>query len=278
MQPHKDCITDLENALAGNDALPVLNPNAIKIQQEATRKDPHFSVLASLIRKDPAMTSQVLKVANAPYYRGREVARTLMDALTRLGQDEIVNIIMALIYQQHFRSKHPVIQPLQKQLWHHCVNCAIGTLWTARHLGFKELVPQAFIAGLLHDMGKLHILSVLENILTASGENIQFLTPEIDNILDTQHASLGHRLLTHWRLPRQYRTIARDHHSKPFDMSDKLLVIVRLVNALCNSMEQNGTGSDPMEILEIRETRILNLTEPEIHELEMAIQSDIALR
>lgn len=80
--------------------------------------------------------------------------------------------------------------------WSNSVNCAIGTLWTARHLGFKELVPQAFIAGLLHDMGKLHILSVLEHFLTAAGENIQFLSPEIDNILDTQHISLGHRLLT----------------------------------------------------------------------------------
>ncbi len=123
MQPHKDYITDLEKTLASDSALPVLNPTAMKIQQEATRKDPHFSVLASLIRKDPAMTSQVLKVANSPYYRGREEAKTLKDALTRLGQDEIVNIIMALIYQQHFRTKHPVIQPLQKQLWHHCVNC-----------------------------------------------------------------------------------------------------------------------------------------------------------
>ncbi|MCF8092724.1 MAG: hypothetical protein K9K40_09720, partial [Desulfotignum sp.] len=91
-----------------------------------------------------------------------------------------------------------------------------------RHLGFKELVPQAFIAGLLHDMGKLHILSVLEHILTVS--------------------------------------------------------IIRLVNALCNSMEQNGTGSDPTAILVMPEARTLNLTEPEIHELEMAIQSDIALR
>jgi len=67
------------------------------------------------------------------------------------------------------------------------------------------------------------------------------------------------------------RTIARDHHSKPSDMSDKLLVIVRLVNALCNSMEQNGTGSDPAEILAMPEARILNLTVPEIHELEMGI-------
>ena len=61
-------------------------------------------------------------------------------------------------------------------------------------------------------------------------------------------------------------------------MSDKLLVIERLVNVLCNSMEQNGTGSDPTEILEMHEARILNLTEPEMHELEMAIQNDIALR
>ena len=147
MHPHKNYITQLEHALESDDALPVLNPTATKIQMEATRKDPHFSVLASLIRKDPTMTSQVLKVANSPYYRGIEEAQTLKDALTRMGQNEIVNIIMALIHQQHFRSKHPVIQPLQKQLWHHCVNCAIGTLWTARYLGFKELVPQAFIAG-----------------------------------------------------------------------------------------------------------------------------------
>ncbi len=89
MHPHKDYITDLENTLAIYDAVPVLNPTVMKIQQEATRKDLHFSLLASLIRKDPAMTSQVLKVANSPYCRGIEEARTLKDALTRLGQKEI---------------------------------------------------------------------------------------------------------------------------------------------------------------------------------------------
>ncbi|MCA1792716.1 MAG: HDOD domain-containing protein [Desulfobacteraceae bacterium] len=278
MQPDKNHITHLEHALANDDALPVLHPTALKIQMEATKKDPHFSVLASLICKDPTMTSRVLKVANSPYYRGIEEAQTLKDALTRLGQNEIVNIIMALIHQQHFRSKHQVIQPLQRQLWHHCVNCAIGTLWTARHLGFKELVPLAFIAGLLHDMGKLHILSALEYVLTTSEENIQFPATEIDNIIDELHPSLGYHLLTRWGLPRQYRTIARDHHCKPFDMSDKLLVIVRLVNELCNSMEQNGTGSDYTFILEMSEARILKLSEPEIHELEMAVKTDMALR
>jgi HD-like signal output (HDOD) protein len=277
MQPDNNHITHLEHALESDDALPVINPTAMKIQMEATRKDPHFSVLASLIRKDPTMTSQVLKVANSPYYRGIEEAQTLKDALTRLGQNEIVNIIMALIHRQHFRSKHPVIQPLQKQLWHHCVNCAIGTLWTARHLGYKELIPQAFIAGLLHDMGKLHILSALEHILNASVGNIQFPAIEIDNIIDELHPSLGHQLLTRWSLPKQYRTIARDHHCKPFDMSDKLLVIVRIVNALCNSMEKNGT-SDFAAILEMPETGMLKLTDPEIHELGMAIKTDMGLR
>ena len=48
------------------------------------------------------------------------------------------------------------------------LSCAAASLWTARHLSLKKEIPKAFIAGLLHDIGKLHILSAMEKIIEKS--------------------------------------------------------------------------------------------------------------
>jgi HD-like signal output (HDOD) protein len=144
------------------DSLPVLDPNAMKIQTEATRSDPDFAELTRLIRMDPTLTSQVLRTANSPFYRGLGDVETIKEAVVRLGQTEMVNVIMKVVHQQNFKSKNPLIRPYQNKLWAHSVSCAIGSLWTARYLALEDLIPRAFIAGLLHDMGKLYLLTALK--------------------------------------------------------------------------------------------------------------------
>lgn len=268
----------LETIVKSENFLPVLSPDALKIQLEATKKDPHFSVLASLIRKDPALTGQILKTANSPYYRGLDNAETLKDALTRLGQNEMVNIIMAVVHKQNFRSNNPLIRSFQDRLWNHSVNCAVGSLWTARHLVLSELIPQAFIAGLLHDMGKLHILTGMETILGSIGNDDIPSEIEIEQELNQRHAPLGYNLLTKWHLPKQYGVIARDHHSQQFNLSDRLLAIVRFVNHMCGKIERNESGVAYSEVCRLPEVRMLNLAEVDICELETAIKNDADLR
>jgi len=270
--------TDLEEAVQKEGTLPVLSPEALKIQEEATKKEPHFSRLAGLIRKDPVLTGKILKIANSPFYRGLGDAETLKDALTRMGQDEMVHIIMAVMHRQNFRSGNPLIRSFQNRIWNHAVNCALGTLWTARHLAAKDLIPKAFIAGLLHDMGKLHVLTAAEGLVN-SGRYPQLPYDAcLEQHLKDRHAQLGYELLAKWQLPDHYRLIARDHHCRDFDASDTLLVIVRLVNQLCRPIEKGRSCIGYAKAAQLPEIRILNLSEPDLLSLEAAIKADMALR
>ncbi|HCY85307.1 MAG TPA: metal-dependent phosphohydrolase, partial [Desulfobacteraceae bacterium] len=174
----------IKQQIRKEESLPVLNPKATRVQAEALKAEPDFAVLTRLIRMDPTLTTQILKTANSPFYKGLGDVDTLKDAVIRLGQNEMVNIIMKVVHQQNFKSKNTLIRKYQNKLWTHSVSCAIGSLWTAKYLSMTELVPKAFIAGLLHDMGKLYLLTAIEKILES--DTAQFKPPPqlIDKILD----------------------------------------------------------------------------------------------
>ncbi|MBU0972078.1 MAG: HDOD domain-containing protein [Proteobacteria bacterium] len=258
--------------VADEDSFPVLSPQAIQLQGAITQKDLDFDVIKKLIRTDPTLTSKILKVANSSFYMGLGEVETIKDALVRLGQNELVNIIMRVIHKQNFSSANPMIRGFQNRLWDHSVACAIGTLWTTRYLKMEELIPKAFIAGLLHDMGKLCILSALEKMSTTDIPGFT-LTPDLmDKILTSLHTHQGHALLSRWHLPIRYCCIAKDHHTDTYDSSDMLLNIVRLVNMVCNKMEQNDPGQDLAFIIGSQEADILGIPETGVALLEIALE------
>jgi HD-like signal output (HDOD) protein len=244
----------------------------MNIQREALKKKPDFEILSRLIRMDPTLTGQVLKTSNSPFYKGLGKVETIKEAVIRLGQDEMVNIIIKELHQQNFRSSHPLIKPYQVRLWRHSVSCAIGSSWLAKYLSMEELLSRAFIAGLLHDMGKLYLLTAIEKIFQSETATFKPPPPLIDKILDNLHSAMGYNLLTKWHLPEAYRIIARDHHADEYDISDMLLLIVRLVNAVCLKMEDNSPGTDLSRIIDSKEADILGLPEIGVAELEIALE------
>ena len=262
----------IKQQIKKEESLPVLNPKAAKIQAEATRTDPDFEELSRLIRMDPTLTTQILKTANSPFYKGLGDVNTIKDAGIRLGQNEMVNIIMKVVHQQNFKSENPLIRGYQNKLWAHSVSCAIGSLWIARYLSLVDLIPKAFIAGLLHDMGKLYLLTAIEKILDSKTTSFKPPAQLIEKILDNLHAALGFNLLSKWNLPETYRVIARDHHSQEMDPANLLLMIVRVSNAVCNKMEENDPDLDLSGIVSSREADILGLPEIGVAELEIALE------
>lgn len=272
MAEHTSIIEIIKQQIKKEESLPVLSPKAATIQQEAIKEEPDFEVLSRLIRMDPTLTGQVLKTANSPFYRGLGNVDTLKDAVVRLGQDEMVNIIMKELHQQNFRSTHPVIRPYQIRLWNHSVSCAIGSSWTVKYLSMDELLPKAFIAGLLHDMGKLYLLTAIEKIFQSKTAAFKPPPQLIDKILDNLHSAMGYNLLTKWNLPEAYRVIARDHHTEEYDPSNMLLLIVRLVNRVCIQMEDHSSETDLARIISSKEADILGMSEIGVAELEIALE------
>ena len=257
------------------NCLPVLSKRAGTLQKEAVKEDPDIQKIGSIIRLDPTLTSQVLKTANSPFYRGLQSVETIREAVVRLGQNEVVNIVMTVIHKGNFNSKVPIIKNNQIQLWNHLTACALGSLWTSKYLAMDAIVPKAFIAGLLHDMGKLYLLTALEKIIRSREIDFKPSAALIVKILDSLHAEQGYHLLKQWNIPEKYAVIARDHHAEEFDQTDLLLAIVRLVNKVCAKMDNPDQTKGISSIVGSKEAEILGMTEVGIAELEIAIEDSL---
>lgn len=272
MNKKTSILDTLKKYILDQKSLPVLHPNAARLQNEITQKDPDLSRIKQLVRNDPTLTGEILKVANSSYYKGLGDVSTIKEAILRLGENELFNIIIRVILRKNFSSNIPSIKKRQDQLWAHSVAAAFASLWLCRHLKLMDLIPKAFIAGLLHDMGKLCLLSAIERLIIAEKDNAKLTADLVDKILINLHEKQGFTLLSAWHLPDIYCGIARNHHMDNFEESNTLLVVVRLANMVCNKMEVNDPQEDLTFIMSSREADILGVKETSIALLEITME------
>ncbi|MFO7884843.1 MAG: HDOD domain-containing protein [Desulfobacteraceae bacterium] len=246
---HQNSIIDILKAqLKNGDSLPVLSKNSLQLQDEVIKADPDFKKIETLIKTDPSVTGHVLKMANSPFYRGLEQISTIRQAMIRLGNTELGNIILQAVHKKNFQSQDPFIRKHQIRLLNHSISCAVGALWTARHLELEDMIPKSFIAGLLHDMGKLYLLTAFEKLKTNRIIKNYPSPALIREILDKLHSRQGYELLSHWNLPKELCHIAGNHHMEKFDQSDVLLVLIRFVDQVVNKMEKGNKEEDTAKI------------------------------
>ena len=252
--------------------LPAFNATALRIQKEVAREEPDFRLIEKLIVSDQSMTGEVLRVSNSSFYKGLTQVATVRDAIIRLGIKEVSNIVSLVALQYNFKSKDPAVHKIMGKLWRHSVGCAIGANWLARQNGFQALAHETFIAGLLHDVGKLYVLKIIDD-MKASAELESLPSDKVINeVMQQLHTDLGYSLMVHWNLPEKYCQIARDHHLDELDGNNFVLVLVRLANQMCHKM---GIGliEDPSIImLETPEAVQLQLSEVDLARLEVRLE------
>ena len=257
--------------------LPVFDKIALRIQQEVAKNDIDISLIERLICNDPSLTSQVLKTANSTFYKGLTKVSTVLNAIIRLGAEEVANIVTLVTQQKNFYSKDPFCRGIIKELWRHSAACAVGAQWIAKESQSQNLSHEAFTAGLLHDIGKLFLIKVVEEINLSKKTNIKPSKELLNEVMDNFHAEHGYSLLQNWNLPEIYCEIARDHHLENFDSNDFLLVIVRLVNKACNKLGI-GLNEDPSIVLAATpEANVLGLSELALAKLEITLEDAMGL-
>ena len=252
--------------------LPVFSSTALRIQKETAKEEPDSRLIEKLIVSDQALTGEVLRVSNSSFYKGLSQVSTVRDAIIRLGIKEVSSIVTLIALQHNFQSKDPSVHKIMGKLWRHSVGCAIGASWLAKQTGFQTIAHETFIAGLLHDVGKLFILKVI-NDMKAAGE-IENPPSDVvmDEIMQNLHADQGHLLLKHWNLPEKYCQVAREHHATEFDYTDFLLVLVRLANHICHKLGI-GLSEDPsISVMETPEANQLQLSEVDLARMEVRLE------
>ena len=260
---------------AGSVVLPVLSSAAMRVQQELLKKEPEIKVLKSLVSQDQSLSSQVLQMANSAFYHGLVEIKTIETAIIRLGMREVGRITLLAATKNQFRSTNKSLNAIMQKLWQHSVGCALGVEWLSNRCKLDELKSHAFFAGLFHDVGKLFVLMVVDQMKEQNTTPItQALLMEAMTALHTQH---GYSLMKQWHLPEEYCVIAREHHDKDFDSKNLLLLLVRLSNMACLKLGI-GLAKDTSLILSgTEEAHQLNLTEIDLAELEILLEDTAVL-
>lgn len=263
----------IRERLAGDlRGLPVFHSVAVKLQQMIVSRDFRIEDVIRLIGEDQALASQVLKMGNSSFYTGLSKVATIKDAVVRLGAQEVANLVMMASQAELYRSGDPILDNAMQRLWDHALSCATGASWLASRTGYSLLATEAFMGGLLHDIGKLAIIKALDDILQTGETKTNVSEILINEILDTMHEDVGYRLMSSWGLPDTYCTIAVNHHKSDYDGNDTLLVIVRLANLACRKTGKALKPDQSITLVSAAEAQFLGIKEITLAELEITVE------
>jgi len=273
MSTEKPLIALVQEHLAGDlSELPVFHSVAVRLQQTLSKHDFTIDEVLDLISEDQSLAGKVLKVANSSFYAGLSKVATIKEAIVRLGAQEIANVAMLASQFESYKSTNEILNNNMQGLWSHAFSCAVGAKWLARKAGYIDLASQAFMGGLLHDIGKLALLKVLDDVIRGGESRITLTKPLIDEILISMHEEVGYNLMRSWSLPETYATIAIQHHTAEFDSSNILLVVVRLANEACRKVGKDITHHSDISLISCPEVQALGVKEITLAELEIIVE------
>ncbi len=252
--------------------LPVFPETAIQIQRLIDRKDFSLKQVSDLICRDQALASEVLKLANSSFFAGFRKIGSIQDAVMRLGAKQILNCIVLMGQKNLYRSSNKLFNSYLRGLWQHATGCAMGSKFILEKAGYKDLVQEGFLAGLLHDIGKLVLLKVVEPI--AESQTTPLADAFVLELLENLHVDQGLCFAQRWNFPENYCRVIQDHHRQDCDMNDILLLAVRIANQACHKAGM-GMRQDPSVVLpSLPEAHALGVKEIVLAELEVFIEDN----
>jgi HD-like signal output (HDOD) protein len=262
---------------SGRARLPVFDQGVARAQQMLAEGRFEPEELEALVTNEPALASALLRAANSSLYGGLEKVVSIPGCLRRLGVRKCVQLVVAFGQRDAHRMRVPHLQGIAERLWRHSLACALGSDWLARRLRLPEVEPSALLAGLLHDVGKLFLLGVLDDLIVARPDELEANENLVMELLTALHVAQGVRLLDAWEIPEPYRRVVLRHHDGDVQENDALLLTVRLVDGVCNRM---GIGLEPRpehQPAASFEAQALRASEVVLAELEIAIEDALQI-
>ncbi len=229
----------VETILAGIDYLPPFSGTVAKVFKMLGNPRTHAEAIADTVKFDQALTTSIIRVCNSSYFGLRRTVNNLREAVVYIGLSELKKIIVRSGTRQYFENPKPGYEIQQGELWRHAIAVSI----IANHLEKKIDATNGdyvFIAGLLHDVGKLVLSKFVEDasdeiLKKVDVDGISFLEAE-QKVLGIGHAEVGAKILDRWGFPPEIVTAVGKHHTPSADSDSPLDDIVRLSDSLAMLM------------------------------------------
>jgi putative nucleotidyltransferase with HDIG domain len=215
--------------------LPTIVHHLLSVTQSPDSSAQH---VARALSRDPGVAAKVLRVANSPFYGASREITQVSRAVVMLGARGVRSLVLGICAREAMMT---VAQqtPEHARLWHHAIASAAAGELLARQIGFQP-AEEAFVAGLLHDVGQLAMATfnpdALGAVMLEYAPQARRLELERERF-GMDHAQAGYQILSRWGLPEPLCRAARCHHDSDVQWrpdADRLVAITVLANAMAH--------------------------------------------
>jgi len=236
-------------------SLPSLPAVVGKILQVVNSPTSSARDLSAIIRNDPALAAKILRVANSAFYGMTRQIDSLDFGIVILGLHKVRDLALGISVMRAFRSvrENPAFN--RARFWEHCATCALVCQYLSGLLGLK-LGHEAFVAGLLHDIGKIVLDNYFHDRFLEAFDLIE--SRQIPNyeaeaeVFGADHSEVGSWLAEKWNFPGHLTCAIGRHHNPLASPEDHRIIasICHVADEITKGKAQDISGSPSAFVLD----------------------------
>jgi putative nucleotidyltransferase with HDIG domain len=266
-----------------SDGLPTLPAYVFELNSLLGANPVNLKRVGEVIRTDPSLSAQVIRMCNSALLGVREKVKSIKHAVVLLGTERLRTLVLTCSLIEYVG--HRIASEDVQSFWQHCFLTAALSERLARGIAYSQ-PEQAYLAGLLHDIGALPLLVINASEAARSdqdvpqgwGESLRFEQERFG----TDHCEVGHWIGTSWNFPPALVEVMVKHHTPQEASHDPLLVgIVAAADQFCirrgvvlgaEPPEVDGQSSNPNQ--EILHACLPHLGPEELEKLGELLETD----
>lgn len=257
--------TDLRNRIEKLGDLPTLPHVVQRLAAMIGRPTVSTEEIGSIIEKDQVLAAKVLRLANSPFYGFPSRIGSVPHAVIVLGFNVVKGLTLCASALSIMKDAG------MDQLWRHSLGVAITANLLASRLEIKN-PEELFVAGLLHDIGKVvlyvkwpEVGTSINNARQAGGDRSLFDVEQ--DVTGLSHADIGGCLANAWHLPITLREPILYHHNPALAKEATLqTAIVHVADILVKGLACGNPGDDIVPPLSKAAWDMVGLDEPSLNE------------
>lgn len=235
--------------------LPSLPHILLKLLEACNQDNGGLNKISEIVHKDPSLSAKILRLVNSAYFGLPQQVEDIRQAVVLVGINGVKNVtVCACVYEAFHKARGNGVFDL-KRFWWHSLRCAFLAKRISEKVKYNQ-TDEAFLSGLLHDIGKLvfwvNFRKDYEELLESSKDNPERLL-EGEARLGATHCEIAVWLLERWNLPSVVSDAILYHHEPASRILNALplVQIVYVAHAICQ-----GRSSDRAEVLGIAQNAL----------------------
>ncbi len=221
--------------------IPTFPENVIELQRLCNDPESSIELISGKIQLDPALSTDVIKLSNSAGFVPGKRIETVHEAVMTIGLKNVNSILTASNARKILNERYAKYE----EIWEHCNKVAFYSRAVASTLRKRQVIDNSYLAGLLHDLGKIIILSTNKALVDQIADQVKERKIKTSTILEEisigiSHSSIGELVTKKWNFP-EYLIEAIHHHHAPLSAGPEnrdIVFVTYLANMLIGIEER----------------------------------------